>query len=298
MKESDSKSDQSLLGSLRTLLFGGQSEPTLRDQIEDVIDEHEDDPAPASEGDLSPIELQMVRNLLHFGKRTVDDVGVPRADIVALPESATFAELMQAIARAPHSRLPVYRDSLDSITGMVHIKDAFAILAQGAPFPDGIAALIRQPLYVPQSMGVLDLLAEMRTRRVHLAIVIDEYSGTEGLVTIEDLVEEIVGDIEDEHDDAQAPLIVPLDDGLWEADARAELEDIAETIDARLGDVAEDVDTIGGLAFVLAGHVPQPGECLLHHSGWRIEVIEGDLRLVSRVRLHPPVSEIVEGTSH
>jgi magnesium and cobalt transporter len=288
MKEGDSRSDGGLLGGLRAMLFGGDREPTLRDQIEEVIDEHEDDPAPASEGDLSPIETQMVRNLLHFGKRTVDDVGVPRADIVAIPETVSFSELVQAIAGAPHSRLPVYRESLDHVTGMIHIKDTFATLAKGEPYPQDITALIRQPLYVPQSMGVLDLLAEMRAKRVHLAIVIDEYSGTEGLVTIEDLIEEIVGDIEDETDHAAPPMIVALDDNLWEADARAELEDIAAAIDPRLSEVDGDVDTIGGLAFVLAGHVPQIGECLRHESGWRIEVIDGDTRIVTRVRLHPP----------
>ncbi len=290
MKEGDSRSEGGgLLGGLRTLIFGDDREPTLRDQIEEVIDEHEDDPTPASEGDLSPIETQMVRNLLNFGKRTVDDVGVPRADIVAIPESSSFAELADVLATAPHSRLPVYRESLDHVTGMIHIKDAFATLAKGAPYPETLDALIRQPLYVPQSMGVLDLLAEMRARRVHLAIVIDEYSGTEGLVTIEDLIEEIVGDIEDETDAATTPQIIALDAGCWEADARTELEDIAEAIDPRLAQVDGDVDTIGGLAFMLAGHVPQPGETLIHDSGWRIEVIEGDTRLVNRVRLHPPV---------
>ncbi len=290
MKEGDSRSEGGLFGGLRAMIFGEEREPTLRDQIEEVIDEHEEDPAPASEGDLSPIETQMVRNLLHFGKRTVDDVGVPRADIVAIPEDISFTGLVQAIAEAPHSRLPVYRESLDQVTGMVHIKDAFALLARGEPWPDGISEFIRQPLYVPQSMGVLDLLAEMRAKRIHLAIVIDEYSGTEGLVTIEDLIEEIVGDIEDETDHAAPPMIVALDDNLWEADARAELEDIAVAIDPRLAEVDGDVDTIGGLAFVLAGHVPQVGECLTHESGWRIEVTEGDTRLVSRVRLHPPLA--------
>lgn len=291
MKEGDSRSDGGLFGGLRAMLFGGEREPTLRDQIEEVIDEHEEDPAPATEGDLSPIETQMVRNLLHFGKRTVDDVGVPRADIVAVSEDVSFLELVTAIAEAPHSRLPVYRGSLDHVTGMVHIKDAFALLARGEPWPSDITGLIRQPLYVPQSMGVLDLLAEMRAKRVHLAIVIDEYSGTEGLVTIEDLIEEIVGDIEDETDYETPPMIVALDGNLWEADARAELEDIAIAVDPRLAQVDEDVDTIGGLAFVIAGHVPQPGECLTHVSGWRIEVIEGDARLVGRVRLHPPVED-------
>ena len=124
---------------------------------------------------------------------------------------------------------------------------------------------------------------------MHLAIVIDEYSGTEGLVTIEDLVEEIVGDIEDEHDDAPVALLAYVEDGIWEADARAPLEDVAETIDARLGEIDEDVDTLGGLAFVLAGHVPAVGEILTHASGWRLEVTEGDERRVMRLRLHAPI---------
>ena len=295
MKEGDSRGEPSgLLGNLRAILFGEGREPTLRDQIAEAIDDHEDDPAPDSEGDLSPVERQMVKNLLDFGERTVDDVGVPRADMIAIPETLTFLELVATLADAPHSRLPVYRDSLDSVVGMVHIKDAFAILARGAPYPETIAGLIRQPLYVPQSMAILDLLQDMKAKRIHLAIVIDEYSGTEGLVTIEDLIEEIVGDIEDETDDEVAPMIVPLDDGMWDVDARAELEDVAEAIDRRLGEIDEDVDTIGGLAFVLAGHVPQPGETLTHASGWRIEVTGGDTRRATRVRLHPPVSVQVE----
>ena len=138
--------------------------------------------------------------------------------------------------------------------------------------------------------AALDLLADMRQTRVHLAVVLDEYSGTEGLVTIEDLIEEIVGEIEDEHDEAPAPLLVPIDRGAWEADARVELEDIAEAIDPRLAEVENDVDTIGGLTAVLAGHVPVVGDCLDHPSGWKIEVIDADERRVNRVRLHPPVT--------
>jgi len=137
-------------------------------------------------------------------------------------------------------------------------------------------------------MGVLDLLAEMRATRTHLAIVLDEYSGTEGLVTIEDLVEEIVGEIEDEHDDAPEALFFPIDGGCWEADARAELEDVADAIDPKLADIEEDVDTLGGLASVIAGHVPQPGEIVDHASGWRLEIIDGDTKRVTRLRLHPP----------
>ena len=277
-----------LWAGLRGLIFGHDSEPTLRDQIEEAIEEHEGE-AP-SKGDLSPVERQMLRNLLHFGERTAGDVGVPRADIVAIDEKASFADLVALFAEAGHSRLPVYRDSLDTVIGMVHVKDVFVIMATGAAHPDTLEPLIRQPRYVPESMGVLDLLAEMRSHRTHLAIVLDEYSGTEGLVTIEDLVEEIVGDIEDEHDEESAALIVPLEDGLWAVDARAELEDVAEAIDPRLAEVEEDVDTLGGLATVIAGHVPAVGEVLEHDSGWRLEVIEADDRRVNRLRLHPPVA--------
>ncbi|NJC35261.1 CBS domain containing-hemolysin-like protein [Sphingomonas jejuensis] len=273
---------------LRQMLFGGEQETSLREQIEDAIAEHDDEGGPPGNGDLSPIERQMVRNLLHFGERTADDVGVPRSDIVAVPEDASFRTLVELFADAGHSRLPVFRGSLDTVVGMVHVKDVFAILAKGGPEPSGFAELIREPVYVPQSMGVLDLLAEMRTRRTHLAIVIDEYSGTEGLVTIEDLVEEIVGDIEDEHDDAPAVQLVEVEPGLWDADARVELERAGALIDPRLAEVEEDVDTLGGLALILAGHVPETGDMLEHDSGWRIEVVEADERRARRLRLHAP----------
>ncbi len=278
--------DGSIWSRVRHRLFGG-GEATLRDQIEDAIDEADGDTATI--GDLSATERQMVRNLLHFGERNVGDVAVPRSDIIAVPETLSFKELVAAFAEAEHSRLPVYRDSLDSVVGMVHIKDVFELLANGSKPPTSLKALIRDPLYVPPSMHVLDLLAEMRAKRIHLAVVIDEYSGTEGLVTIEDLVEEIVGDIEDEHDDAPVALLRPLGDGNWEADARAPLEDAAATIDPRLSEVDEDVDTLGGLAFVLAGHVPTKGEMLIHASGWRLEIIAADTRRVTRLRLHAPV---------
>jgi CBS domain containing-hemolysin-like protein len=273
---------------IRTLLFGDDQEETLRDRLEEAIDEHEEEGSRAPAGDLAPIERQMLRNLLHFGERDAGDVGVPRADIIAVDEATSFADLVALFAEAGHSRLPVYREALDTVVGMVHIKDVFAILATGAPHPASLAELIREPLYVPMSRGALDLLADMRQKRVHLAIVLDEYFGTEGLVTIEDLIEEIVGDIEDEHDDAPEALLIPLDGGAWEADARAELEDVGETIDERLAEVDGDVDTLGGLAAVLAGHVPQKGECIVHDSGWTLEIVAADARRVERLRLHPP----------
>jgi CBS domain containing-hemolysin-like protein len=271
---------------LRTFLFGDDSEATLREEIEEAIESHEGE-APVV-GDLSPIERQMLRNLLHFGESTVADIAVPRGDIIAVPSDIAFDALVAAFAEAGHSRLPVYEESLDSVVGMIHIKDVFTVQVTGAEPPTDLATLLRKPLYVPESMGVLDLLARMRSDRVHLAIVVDEFGGTEGLVTIEDVVEEIVGEIEDEHDEEAPGLLIALDDGIWEADARAELEDVAETIDARLGAVEEDVDTLGGLATVLAGHVPQPGEIVRHPSGWRLEITESDTRRVSRLRLHAP----------
>ena len=281
-------SEGSIWKGLRTLIFGDEGSETLRDQLEEVISAHDEDDARPIAGDLAPIERQMLKNLLHFGERDAGDIGVPRADMVAVEEGTSFADLVALFADAGHSRLPVYRDKLDTIVGMVHIKDVFAILATGAEHPASIVDVMRQPLYVPQAMGAIDLLAQMRATRTHLAIVLDEYSGTEGLITIEDLIEEIVGEIEDEHDEAPEALIVPLGGGAWAVDARAELEDIAEVVDPRLGEVDEDVDTIGGLAVVLAGHVPAAGELLMHGSGWTIEVVESDSKRVAKLRLHPP----------
>ncbi|MGE0774621.1 MAG: hemolysin family protein [Sphingomonadaceae bacterium] len=273
---------------LRSLLFGDNGEPTLRDQIEEVIEEHEDEIP--TKGDLSAIERQMLRNLMDLGERNVGDIAVPRGEIIAVEETISFDDLLKAFAEAGHSRLPVYRDDLDHVIGMIHVKDVFAILANGETPPGSMTGLMREPRYVPESMGVLDLLAEMRATRTHLAIVLDEYSGTEGLVTIEDLVEEIVGDIEDEHDDAPEALFFPIEGGCWEADARAELEDVADAIDPKLAEIEEDIDTLGGLASVLAGHVPQPGEIVDHDSGWRLEIIDGDAKRVTRLRLHPPLA--------
>ena len=279
--------------SLKALLFGNTDDHSLRAQIEEVIDDHESDAESDSNGkaDISPLELEMLRNMLHFSEHRVDDIAVPRADIIAIEESSPFSDFVDIFSEHGHSRIPVYRENLDNIIGMIHIKDIFAIVAKGGPFPDDITPFLRQPRFVPESMGVLDLLAEMRATRIHLAIIFDEYNGTEGLVTIEDIVEEITGEIEDEHDDEPVPLLVQLDDGIWEADARAELDDVGEMIDPALEKIEEDVDTIGGLCFVLAGHIPTVGERLEHPSGWILEITEADDRRVTRLRLHPPTAK-------
>ena len=245
--ESDSK--RPMWRAIRRFFDGIEGDQSLRAQLEEAIDEHEDEARSGSKGDLTLLEREMLRNLLHFSENDADDLAIPRGEIIAIPQSASWDEVVAAFAEHGHSRLPVYRETLDEIVGMVLIKDVFPFLASGKP-PRDWTALLRQPLFVPQARGALDVLGDMRASRIHLAVVIDEYSGTDGIITIEDLVEEIVGEIEDEHDEAPQALIVPIGEGMWDIDARAELDDIAETIDPRLAEVARRQ---------LRRHVPVPG---------------------------------------
>jgi CBS domain containing-hemolysin-like protein len=293
MATRNEESGSRLWRGMRHLIFGEDSEPTLRAEIEEAIDEADDEGSPAA-GDLSQAERQMLRNLLHFGEQTAGDICVTRGDIMAVPNDISFDDLVQAFVEAGHSRLPVYGESLDEVTGMVHIKDVF-VASVDASRDRSLKALMREPLFVPESMGVIELLARMRTERVHLAIVVDEFGGTEGLVTIEDVVEEIVGEIEDEHDDAETAMLTLLDDGVWEADARIELEELAEAVDRRLSSKDDEVDTLGGLIFLLAGHIPARGECVTHPSGWKLEAVDSDPRRIIRVRLHAPAGEAQPG---
>ena len=281
----DDEGGSRLWRGMRALIFGDDGDTSLRDQIEDAIDEAETS-HPVS-GDLSPLERQMLRNLLQFGDRTAGDICVTRGDIISVPLTTSFDQLIHAFADAGHSRLPVNGDSLDDIVGMYHIKDVFIARVDESRdrSPGG---LMRTPLFVPESMGVIDLLARMRADHIHLAIVVDEFGGTEGLVTIEDVVEEIVGEIEDEHDEEADRMLTLLEDGLWEADARLELEELTDTVDARLTAEEDEIDTIGGLVFLLAGRILQPGESVVHPSGWRLESIDADGRRIRRVRLHAP----------
>jgi CBS domain containing-hemolysin-like protein len=273
---------------IQHLIFGDDAEPTLRNQIEEAIEDAEDSRPVA--GDLSSSERQMLRNLLNFGDQTAGDICVTRGDIMAVPSTISFDDLVRAFADAGHSRLPVYGESLDEVVGMIHIKDVF--MASVDPTRDrALEKLLRAPLFVPESMGVIDLLAQMRAEHVHLAIVVDEFGGTDGLVTIEDVVEEIVGDIEDEHDEAEAGMLTLLDDGLWEADARIELKELQNVVDPHLTAEDDEVDTLGGLVFLMAGHIPAKGECVDHPSGWKLEAVESDPRRILRVRLHAPNRE-------
>ncbi|MEX6724764.1 hemolysin family protein [Parapedomonas caeni] len=277
-----------LLNAVQQLLPRRASDATLRQSLEDVIEEHE--AAPQAD-DLSAVERTMLRNLLSYGELRVDDVTVPRTDIVAFDASGSFEELARLFAEAGHSRLPVYRESLDAVIGMVHVKDVYQHLVRPDPKgPPRIDKLLRSVLFVPPSMRVLDLLARMRASRTHMAIVVDEYGGTDGLATIEDLVEQIIGEIEDEHDEAEASLLKRLPNGLYDADARLPLTELEAELksDFLSEDDDSEVDTVGGLIFMLAGRVPVIGESIDHPSGFRFEILDGEPRRVTRVRVHPP----------
>lgn len=232
---------------------------------------------------------EMIERVIAFDEKRVADVMAPRADIIAVDMETPLNDLIKAFAEAGHSRLPVYRGDLDDPIGMVHIKDVIALVADPGSAPPGDEPILkkirRAVLYVPRSMRVTDLLLRMQASRVHMALVIDEFGGTDGLLTIEDLVEEIVGDINDEHDDAVEPTIVARQGGGWEADGRVEFAEFAATTGITLKGDNEEVDTIGGLVVAMAGRVPQRGEVIAHPSGYDFEVVEADARKVRTVRI-------------
>jgi CBS domain containing-hemolysin-like protein len=216
---------------------------------------------------------------------------VPRADIIAVEEQTSLDDLVAMFHEAQHSRLPVYRQTLDHPLGMVHIKDLISLAAppsSGAKRPSSITDIIREVLFVPGSMLATDLLVKMQTTRIHLALVIDEYGGTDGLISIEDLVEQIVGDIEDEHDTDEAATLTARKDGGFDASARAPLEEVEEALGLKLAnpEEASEIDTLAGLVFQLVGRVPQRGEVIRHPAGVEFEVVEADPRRLRKLRIH------------
>ena len=262
---------------------------------------------------LTEAEREMIARVVAFDTKRVDDVMIPRADIVGVEAQTDLPGLLKCFAEAGHSRLPVFRGDLDDPIGMVHIKDVVGLLAAPEAAEDGgaqedqplLESLRRKVIYVPPSMPITDLLIRMQASRVHMALVIDEFGGTDGLVTIEDLIEEIVGDIRDEHDDADELTIRRTPSGRWDVDARIELADLAERtgLDLRLPD--EDADTLGGLVFLLTGRVPVRGEVVRHEKGIgggvEFEIAEADPRRIKRVlirtkrrRKRPPQDESSE----
>jgi CBS domain containing-hemolysin-like protein len=266
---------------------------SLRDEIETALNDSQ------AETDFSAEERLMLRNILGLREVRVDDVMIPRADILALDVAMTLGGAVEAFREAGHSRMPVYRESLDDPIGMVHIKDLMDYVTGQAMTDGGLdlarvdlsigladTHVVREVLFVPPSMPAATLLTTMQTRRVQMAVVIDEYGGTDGLVSLEDVVEIVFGEIEDEHDD-DAPMIVAEPDGSFLADARADLDDLEATLGTRLdlGSEHEDVDTLGGLVFTLLGRIPAVGERIEVPGGLEFEILDSDPRRVKHLRV-------------
>ena len=276
---------QAFVSAVRKLVGVKDDSTKLRESLEEVIEESD-----AQNRPLAREERSMMLNILNFGELKVADIMVPRADIIAVAEETPLADLVRLFRDAQHSRLPLFRETLDNPIGMVHIKDLIGLAvpeAEGAPHPKTIQDIRRDVLFVPPSMPVVNLLVKMQSTRVHLALVIDEYGGTDGLVSIEDLVEQIVGDIEDEHDTDEISLIAPRNSTEFDASARADREDIEKIVGFPLVDEeeADEVDTLAGLVFSLVGRVPQRGEIVKHPAGVEFEVLDADPRRLKRIRV-------------
>jgi len=291
-------SDHPLKRLLRKVTGRDAEATAIRESLEEVIEESERE-SPA----LSAQERVMLGNLLKFGELTLHDIMVPRAEIVAVDEGIGLAELLKLFREAQHSRLPVYRETLDDPTGLIHVKDVMGLLEAepGGAYclsPNARITGLRRPiLFAPPSMRALDLLLKMQSTHTHLALVIDEYGGTDGLVSIEDIIEEIVGDIADEHDDDAATL--KPDGNGYIADARMDLDDFqAQTGHDLLVEVGEedigDIDSLGGLVVSLLGRVPLRGEIVAHPDGSEFQVLEADPRRVRKLRVTLPKSRATE----
>jgi magnesium and cobalt transporter len=254
---------------------------SLRETIDEMIEEPSTDGSPS----LSAHERVLIGNILKAYDRTAADVMVPRIDIVALDVETPFSEVVKCMVDQGHSRVPVYRETLDDVIGFVHVKDLLGPAADRRPTK--LAPLLRKVLFVAPSLLILDLLVQMRQARTHIAMVVDEFGGIDGLVTIEDLIEEIVGEIEDEHDVADGPNLTERADGTLIADARIPIELLEERQGIRLRPSAEpeEVDTLGGLVSSLAGRVPKRGDVIAHPSGIEFEVLDADPRRVKRLRV-------------
>ena len=279
----ESRPEPSLVRSVSDWLLGAfarNGDATWQESLEELIEEEDE-----ISQQITPEERDLLMNLLRFGSLNAEDAMVPRPDIVAVDETATLEDIVGAIKQSGHSRMPVYRNTLDEIVGMVHIRDVMSFWSNASNFQ--LAEIVHPVLFVPQSMPVVDLLAKMRTSRLHMAIIVDEYGGTDGLVTIEDLVEEIVGEIEDEHDDALTPSLSVSPDGVVEADARTEIKELEKHFGVTLRDdeLDEDLETVGGLVSHLAGRVPLRSDRLSHPSGLMFEIVDADPRRVKRVRV-------------
>src|SRR5215472_11628663 len=262
--------------------------PRNGESLREALDEMIEEPGADDREPLSGHERVLIGNILKVHDRTAADVMVPRVDIVALDIETPFPEVVECMVEQGHSRVPVYRETPDDVIGFIHVKDVLGPVAERRE--PKLAPLLRKVLFVAPSVPILDLLVQMRQARTHIAMVVDEFGGIDGLVTIEDLIEEIVGEIEDEHDEAEGPSLVERTDGSLIADARTPIEVLEEHQGTRLrpsGD-QEEVDTLGGLVSSLAGRVPERGEVIAHPSGIEFEVLDADPRRIKRLRVRSP----------
>ena len=269
-----------MLRRLFSFIIPSLNQPSSRrDELENLLAD-----AATDQASFDHHEEALLRNILGLQDLNASDVMIPRADIVSVSLSESFSEIIAQMTAANHSRLPVRRDTLDDIAGIIHIKDVFAHLYAGTE--PNIDSLLRPALFVAPTIRLLDLLHEMRLRRRHLALVVDEFGGVDGLITIEDLVEEIVGEIEDEHDQTVQPQMVFNEDGTVLAEARLEVEQLEDLTGQLLEeDDRDEIDTLGGLVCAVAGRVPGRGEVVRHPSGLRFEVVEGDPRRLSLLKI-------------
>jgi magnesium and cobalt transporter len=282
---SASASRQHFVQRLRQRLWRRAAEHSVRESIAELVQEAAEAPTlPGVLPELDRHERALIANVLRLRETTVDDIMVPRADIVAMRVDVTLDQALAQIRTEGHSRLPVFRDQLDEIVGMVHIKDVFSYVGQPEAF--SLERLLRRPLMVAPQIPVADLLLQMRKERMHLALVVDEFGGIDGLVTIEDLVETIVGDISDEHDEVMGPMLTERPDGSFEINARLSIAAFEQRLGAVLTpeERAADIDTVGGLVFTLAGRVPTKGEIITHEGGVEFLILESDGRRIRRVR--------------
>ena len=261
-------------------LFRSNNNENSKD-INNIIDTSDN-----SSRELTPEEKNMLNNVIGFGESRVEDCMVPRADIVGLELDTDVKDILKIFSESNHSRIPVYKETLDNPIGMLHMKDLISVISDKNFDDIDIEKFLREILFVPPSMKSRDLLVRMQTSRIHMALVIDEYGGTDGLVTIEDLIEEIIGEIEDELFEEDLDRI-KIYDNYIDSSARASIEEINDIVGKSLftDDIDEEINTIGGLVFVLAGRVPQRGELINHPLGFEIEITDADSRRIKKVRL-------------
>ncbi len=257
-------------------------ENSARDVLAELIEQR--DEQMDTEAPIDADQRVLLSNVLSLRDRTIHDIMVPRADIVAIESGADLSEVIESMTKGGHSRLPLYRNTLDDALGMVHIRDVLAWRGKDDAF--SLSKIQRKVLFVSPSMLVLELLLEMRVKRCHMALVVDEFGGVDGMVTIEDLVEEIVGEIEDEHDRGDEADLIQRPDGAIDANARASLESLERMLGSFVTEEErEEISTLGGLVFLLAGRVPTRGELISHPSGLEFEVLEADPRRIKRLRV-------------